>query len=82
MKMKTGNKFQENTFYKNRGDCCDFVEVHEVVSDNGISAELKVTWYTQMHDGWRKVCTDQFLVSKNQYHKWTNYHPRGERRQL
>lgn len=77
--MTSGTKFQKGGFYKNRGDCCDFVEVHEVLFDSGISAEIRVTWYTQLHDGWRKLCTDQFVISKNHYARWAHYTPRGGR---
>jgi hypothetical protein len=75
----SGAKFIKNKFYKNRGDCCDFVEVHEVLFDSGRSAEIKVTWCHQLHDSWKKLCTDQFIVTEKQYPKWMHFTPRGER---
>lgn len=73
-------KFVEGQYFKNRGDCCDFIQVTKVLVDTGTRAELAVTWFTQMHDGWRKLCTDHFDISKNNYQKWMHYSPHGERR--
>lgn len=75
--MKSGAKFAQGGYYKNRGDCCDFVLVEQVLFDTGENAEIRVTWYHQGHDGWRKLCSDQFVIGKNRYKGWAHYQPRG-----
>lgn len=75
----SGRKFIAGEYYKRRGDCCDFVYVEQVLFDTGENAEIRVVWYSQLHNGWRRLCTDQFVVGKNNYTGWRQYQPRGKR---
>lgn len=74
-----GRKFIAGGYYKHRGDCCDFVFVEQVLFDTGENAEIKVVWYTQMSNGWKRLCSDQFVVGRSRYPKWVSYQPRGEK---
>lgn len=64
-------------FWRQRGDCCLFFEVIEVLSDTGFTAELKVTWHKQLDKGWRKLVTENTKIREREYANWNTYYPRG-----
>lgn len=71
-------KFETHKYWKHRGDCCDFLEILEIIEDTGDRAEIKVAWHTQSNKSWRTlVRKDQFRVTTKDYHGWQAYSPRG-----
>ena len=73
-------KFSSSQFWRQRGDCCIFIEVLEVLSDDGETAELKVSWNRQLDTYWRVLSVEHFRVRSRDYGAWTTYHPRGDKR--
>ena len=72
-------RFASAKFWKHRGDCCDFFEVVEIISDDGETAEVKVAWHTQMSSFWVNIVPrDQFRIMKREYHQYQAYSPRGD----
>ena len=55
-----------------------FIEVHEVITDDSVTAELKVSWCRQLDKGWKVLSTENIRVRAHEYRKWVRYHPRGE----
>lgn len=71
-------KFANHKYWRHRGDCCDFLEVLEVLSDNGEEAELVVSWNNQLHKSWRTLVSRMNIrIMKNDYRNWRAIIPRG-----
>lgn len=74
-------KFEVGKFFKGKMHCCEFVKVLAILSDDGYQAELKVEWYTQAFDFWKKSgVVENIVVSVKHYPKWRSYMPWGEER--
>ena len=66
-------------FWRQRGDCCLFFEVLEVLHDDGDTAELKVAWCRQNDRSYRVLAVENTRIQKKDYINWVSYLPRGER---
>lgn len=68
----------ESKFWRERGNCCTFIERIEVISDDGKTAELKVSWCHQLNKGWRKIGKEHIRIRERDYPNWMTYFPRGD----
>lgn len=75
-------KFKVGNFLKNRGDCCDFLKVLDLVEqDTENSILIKAVFFTQLDIGWRKVSYEFWTkILKRDFKNWSVYEPRGELR--
>ena len=72
-------KFATCTYWKKKGDCCDFIEVVRVINDDGERSRLVVNLHTQRHTGWATLVRGfEYLVNRNEYGKWNQFVPRGD----
>ena len=74
-------KFKVGEFFKHRGDCCDFIEIQQVVKEDDVRVEIRATWYTQRDNYWKLLTPSyQFSIMISEVGKWRSYKPKGERR--
>lgn len=66
-------------YWREKGECCMFVEVRSVVADSGTTAELEVIWCKQLDRGWKQIGKEIINIRSNNYMKWVSYFPRGEK---
>jgi hypothetical protein len=73
-------KFQSDIspFWKKRGDCCTFIKVVDILLDDGIAVDLKVSWCTQLNNGWREYSQGTMRIREKEFQDWSIYFPRGE----
>lgn len=71
-------KFTSSKFWRQRGDCCLFMEILHVVSDDENMITLTVSWYRQLNDMYRFLGTENIRIRSKEYDNWTAYNPRGE----
>jgi len=57
-----------------------FLEVIAVLSDDGITAELKVSHCRQLHKEWASLSVENLRVRPKDYASWCSYQPRGDDR--
>lgn len=72
-------KFRGGNFFRQFGDCCMFIEIDSIISDDGQTAELVVTWNRQLSHGWKPVSKENIRVRESDYKKWTHHFPRGDK---
>lgn len=70
-------KFNGSQFWRYRGDCCMFMEILAVISDDGETAELRVSWNKQMDKGWKPLGAENIRVRASEYSSWVSCQPRG-----
>lgn len=71
-------KFTTHKFWKNKGDCCDFIGITEVISDDGITAEVRFDYFTQRQRSYKLLSRDIITrIPKNSYKSWNQFMPRG-----
>lgn len=68
----------QSKFWRQQGDCCIFAEVHEILSDDGKTAELRLSWCRQLGSGWKVLGTENTRIRERDYPTWVTYFPRGE----
>ena len=73
-------KFGGSKYWKRKGVCCEFIEVLEVIEDNGVTALIRVSLNEQLNKSWKTlIAEDRFRLNAKEYVKWNLYRPRGNR---
>jgi len=75
-------KFREHptpSFWRMRGQCCVFMEVVNILADDGQSAELTVSWYRQLSRDYRLMATENIRIRMSDYPMWVTYQPNGNK---
>jgi hypothetical protein len=56
-----------------------FIQVKEVLSDEGRSTRLRVNHCVQLSSGWRIVSEEDIVIGPKEYYIWAAFVPRGEK---
>jgi len=68
----------QSRYWRQRGECCIFIQLLDVLSDDGKTAELRVKWCRQLDKGWRALGVENTRVRERDYASWSTHFPRGE----
>lgn len=70
-------KFAAFKYWRQKGDCCLFIEILEIIEDTESMTTLRVSWNRQLHDMWRVLGTENIRVRQKEFQNWVTYNPRG-----
>lgn len=74
-------KFSGSKFWKHRNICCEFIEILEIIFDDGETAEIKASLNEQLNSGYKTLIPSyQFIIGRKEYPKWRAYVPRTKGR--